>query len=228
MALKLYRPCKALTNKLGDDRLPSVNKRDKKTIIGLMGGIASGKSTVAALLAESGCAVIDADEIAKTALQKAEVKQQLKDMFGADIFDASGQIDKKKLAEAAFVSLETISALNLIIHPLVFARAEELITEYNSDENIKAIVLDMPLLAEVEWNKRCDKLLFVECQPRIRLARCQKRPGFDEKKLKKRENFQISLDTKADIAHYTIRNNHSLSELAQQISDIFPCLTAKK
>ena len=82
----------------------------------------------------------------------------------------------------------------------------------------------MPLLLEVGWNKYCDKLLFVDCEAEIRLARAEKRAGFDEKKLKKRENFQISLDKKADIAHYTICNSHSLSELARQLGDLLPCL----
>ncbi len=202
-----------------------MNQRDRKLLIGLMGGIASGKSTVAGLLERSGCAVIDADEIAGAALQKVEVKEQLRKIFGIHIFDASGQIDKKKLAETAFQGPEKISALNSIIHPIVFSRTEELITEYNKDENIKAIVLDMPLLVEVGWDSRCGKLLFVDCNRQIRLARAQKKPDFDKNQLKKRENFQISLDKKADIAHHTVCNNHNLSELARQLEDIFPCLT---
>lgn len=190
----------------------------------MMGGIASGKSTVAKLLEQSGCAVIDADAIAGEVLQTAEVKGQIAKMFGVDIFDTFGQIDRKKLAAIVFESSENILAINSIIHPLVFAHSEELIAEYNSDKNIKAIVLDMPLLLEVGWDKRCDKLLFVDCEAEIRLARSKKRADFDEKKIKKRENFQISLDKKADIAHYTICNNHGLLELARQLDDIFPCL----
>lgn len=189
-----------------------------------MGGIASGKSTVAKLLEQSGCAVVDADEIAGEVLQTAEIKQRIADRFGTDIFDASGQIDRKKLAAVAFRSPENISALNSIVHPLIFARSEELIAEYNRDKNIKAIVLDMPLLLEVGWDKRCDKLLFVDCEAGIRLARSKKRADFDEKKLKKRENFQISLDKKAEMAHYTVCNGHGLSELARQLGDIFPSL----
>ena len=190
-----------------------------------MGGIASGKSTVAGLLEHHGCAVVDADKIARGALQKVEVKEQLRKIFGTRIFDPSGQIDRKKLAETAFQSQEKISALNSIVHPAVFSRTEELISEYNKDENIKAIVLDMPLLVEVGWDRRCDKLLFVDCNRQIRLARAKKKADFDENQLKKRENFQISLDKKADIAHYSICNNHNLSELTRQLDDIFPCLT---
>ena len=202
-----------------------MSKWDKKPLIGLMGGIASGKSTVAGLLERFGCAVIDADKIARMALQKVEVKEQLGKIFGVHIFDSSGQIDRKKLAEIAFQSHEKISTLNSIIHPLVFSRTEELITEYNKDKNIKAIVLDMPLLVEVGWDRRCDKLLFVACKQQIRLSRAQKKPDFDANQLKKRENFQISLDKKADIAHYVICNDLSLSELTRQLDDIFPCLT---
>ena len=201
-----------------------MSKRDRKIIIGLMGGIASGKSTVAKLLEQLGCAVIDADAIAGEVLQIVEVKRQLREIFGADIFDTLGQVNRKNLAAIAFESAENISALNSIIHPLVFARSEEMIAEYNRDKNIEAIVLDMPLLIEVGWDKRCDKLLFVDCKAEIRLARSKKRPDFDEKKLKKRENSQISLDKKADIAHYTVRNNHGLLALARHLSDIFPCL----
>ncbi|NIA17088.1 MAG: dephospho-CoA kinase [Planctomycetes bacterium] len=201
-----------------------MSKRDRKIIIGLLGGIASGKSTVARLLEQSGCAVIDADEITGKVLQIAEVKQQIAKVFGVDIFDTFGQIDRKKLAAIVFESPENISALNSIVHPSVFARSEELIVEHNRDKNIKAIVLDMPLLLEVGWDRRCDKLLFVDCKAEIRLARSKKRADIDEKKLKKRENFQISLDKKADVAHYTICNNHGLSELARQLGDIFPCL----
>ena len=98
-----------------------------------MGGIASGKSTVAKLLEQSGCAVIDADKIAGIMLQKVQVKKQLRKIFGANIFDTSDQIDSKKLAEIVFDSPEKISKLNSIIHPLVFFRTEQLISEYNKD-----------------------------------------------------------------------------------------------
>jgi dephospho-CoA kinase len=200
-----------------------VQKTNKK-IIGLLGGIASGKSTVAAELAKLGCPVIDADVIAKQLLGDEDIKKQIRHIFGNEVFDDKGRIDRKKLAEKAFASAETVKAINAIIHPPVLLKAEELINQYQL-RPVKAIVLDIPLLAEVGWDKKCDKLIFVECDSRTRLKRAQKRGIFDENELKKRENFQISLDKKKEIAHYVIEND-DLSRLIRQIRELFPALVS--
>jgi len=200
-------------------------QKTKKKIIGLLGGIASGKSTVAAELAKLGCLVIDADVLAKQILLDEDIKKQIRHKFGDEVFDKQGQIDKKKLAQRAFENAETVKAINAIIHPPVLMKTEELI---NSCQRlpVKAIVLDIPLLAEVGWDKKCDKLIFVECDNPTRLKRAQKRGIFDENELKKRENFQISLDRKKEIAHYTIENDGGLSKLIGQIRELFPALVS--
>jgi dephospho-CoA kinase len=82
-------------------------------------------------------------------------------------------------------------------------------------------VLDMPLLVEVGWAKRCDKLIFVKCKQRIRAKRAKKMGIFNKNMLKIRENFQISLDKKESIADNTIDNNSGFSALAGQVTDIF-------
>jgi dephospho-CoA kinase len=200
-----------------------VQKTNKK-IIGLLGGIASGKSTVAAELAKLGCPVIDADVLAKQLLEDEGIKNQLRQKFGNEVFDDKGRIDNKKLAQKAFENAETVKAINGIIHPPVLSKTEELINQYQL-RPVKAIVLDIPLLAEVGWDKKCDKLIFVECDRPIRLKRAQKRGIFDENELKKRENFQISLDKKKEIAHYVIEND-DLSRLIRQIRELFPALVS--
>jgi dephospho-CoA kinase len=188
-----------------------------------MGGIASGKSIVAAELAKLGCAVIDADVIAKQFLLDEGIKDQLRQKFGDDIFDGHGQIDKKKIAKKIFNSAKAVKLANSIIHPPVLQKVEQLIEAYQLQQGIKAIVLDIPLLVEVGWEKRCDKLIFIDCPEQIRLKRAEKRGVFDVNELKKRENFQISLDNKRKIANYIIENN-DLSELIKQIGNIFPAL----
>ncbi|MCX5633113.1 MAG: dephospho-CoA kinase [Phycisphaerae bacterium] len=198
-------------------------QENRKNIIGILGGIASGKSTVARELAKRGCVVIDADKIAKQLLLSKNVKKQIRDKFGRGVFDDAGRINKKKLAKAVFSSVKTVKAINAIIHPMVLEKTEELIKEYNRRPAVKAIVLDMPLLAEVGWNKKCDKLIFVRCDDRIRLKRAQKKGVLKQNELKKRENFQISLDKKADMAQYIVENN-DLSELIRQIEKLFPAL----
>ena len=192
----------------------------KKPIIGILGGIGSGKSTVAAEFAKLGCKVIDADKIAHGLLDEPSVKEKVVGLFGRSILNPEGKIDRGKLAEVVFADSDKLSSLNAIIHPLVLQRAEEIIEQYNRQNQVKAIVLDMPLLVEVGWDKRCDKLIFVDCEQKLRLDRAKKL-GFDKNQVKIRENFQISLDNKANLADNTIENNSDFSVLAKQVVNIF-------
>ncbi|MEN6385226.1 MAG: dephospho-CoA kinase [Phycisphaerales bacterium] len=201
---------------------------NQKPIIGILGGISSGKSTVARQFEALGCGVIDADRIAKDLLSDNDVKNEIRCVLGGNVFDSGGNIDKPKMAEAMFNDPSAVKAVNAIIHPRVMERTEKLIEQYQSDKGIKAVVLDIPLLMEVGWETRCDKLVFVACDEQIRLKRAAKKGNLDEKLLKKREKFQISLDKKRSISHYIINNNEDLSELTIQISEIFPAILSNK
>ena len=192
----------------------------EKPIIGILGGIGSGKSTVAAEFAKLGCKVIDADKIAHELLDNKSVKEKIVGLFGEAVLDSSGRIEHKKLAGVVFTCGDKLASLNRVIHPLVLERAEELIEQYNQQNQVKAIVLDMPLLVEVGWNRRCDKLIFVDCEQKIRAERAKKK-DFDKNQIKIREKFQISLDNKLSIADNTVENNSDFSALVRQIADIF-------
>jgi len=192
----------------------------EKPVVGILGGIGSGKSTVAAEFAKLGCKVIDADKIAHELLDEPTVKEKIVSLFGPDVLDSTEKIDHEKLAEVVFADDEKLSSLNRIIHPLVLQRTEELVEQYNHQNQVKAIVLDMPLLVEVGWHKRCDKLIFVDCRQKLRLDRAKKM-GFEKKQVKIREKFQISLDNKESLADNTIENNSDLSAIAKQVTGIF-------
>jgi dephospho-CoA kinase len=198
----------------------AVGATGKKPIIGILGGIGSGKSTVAAEFAKLGCKVIDADKIAHELLDEPDVKAKIVNLFGRAILDSAGIIVREKLAEVVFTDADKLSSINEVIHPIVLQRAEKLIKKYNSQNQVKAIILDMPLLVEVGWDKRCNKLIFVNCEQKLRLNRAKKL-GFDKNQVKIRENFQISLDNKANLADNTINNNSDFSALARQVADIF-------
>ena len=198
----------------------AVGATGKKPIIGILGGIGSGKSTVAAEFAKLGCKVIDADKIAHELLDEPTVKAKIINLFGQTILDSAGKIVREKLAEVVFTDADKLSSINEIIHPIVLQWAEKLIKKYNSQNQVKAIILDMPLLVEVGWDKRCNKLIFVNCEKKLRLNRAKKL-GFDKNQVKIRENFQISLDNKAGIADNTVENNSDFSALARQVTDIF-------
>ncbi len=197
-----------------------MGKIAEKPIIGILGGIGSGKSTIAAELAKLGCKVIDADRIAHELLDESIVREKVADIFGQAVLDSSGKIDRVKLAKAAFADEQMLESLNRIIHPPVLKRTQELIEKFESQNQVKAIVLDMPLLVEVGWHKKCDKLIFVNCEKKIRLQRAEKM-GFNKNQIKIRENFQISLDNKVSLADNTIENNSDFSTIVRQVTEIF-------
>ncbi len=192
----------------------------KKPIIGIIGGVGSGKSTVAAEFAKLGCCVIDADKIVHDLLDKPQVQEQVIALLGNGILNPQGSLNRSKIAEIVFKDSGKLEQLNKILHPLVLQRTNELIEKYNSENQCLAIVLDMPLLVEVGWRPRCDRLIFVDCDDKIRENRA-KNKDFEKNHIKNRENFQISLDKKKSIADNTINNNSDFSALVRQIAEIF-------
>jgi len=196
----------------------------KKPIIGILGGIGSGKTTAAREFAKLGCAVIDADEIAHELLDEPAIKERIVSLFGRAVLGDEGRISRDELAAVVFSDREKLDSLCGILHPPVLAETERLLERYEADAEVKAIVLDMPLLVEIGWDKRCERLIFVDCDEKKRRKRLQnagKSGFFNKNQLKSRENFQIPLDKKAEIADDVVDNNSDCSALVRQIADIF-------
>ena len=193
----------------------------EKPLIGIIGGIASGKSTVAAEFGKLGCAVIDADMIVHELLREDKVRDEVVQLFGPEVLNACGELDRKRLATIVFADTKRLSALNKVIHPRVLRRTEELIAQYNQDSHTQAIVLDMPLLIEVGWADRCDRVIFVECDRSRRVERARTEGLLDSREIEIRENLQISLDKKAGLADNIVDNNSDFSTLVRQIKRIF-------
>lgn len=197
----------------------------KKPIVGIVGGIASGKSVVAAEFGKLGCAVIDADAIAREALDAPAIREAILAQFGPDVLRADGGIDREALARIVFSDAAKLEALNGIVHPVVLQQTEQLIARYQTEPDVKAVVLDMPLLVEVGWADRCDRIVFVQCNRDRRIERAKRGRSMDEQEVKIREKFQISLDTKAALADNSIDNNSDFSTLVRQIEIIFSEMT---
>jgi dephospho-CoA kinase len=208
-------------------KLSNVSGVSKKPVIGILGGMCSGKSTAAKELGKMGCVVIDADEIAHQLLDNKTIRAKIVHLFGKEILNAEGKISRAELANVVFSNPTKLSKLTGVLHPKVLARVEELINQFNSQPDVKAMVLDMPLLLEVGWEKRCDYIIFIDCAPQKRLERAKKTGFFDADTLKIRENLQISLDKKKRIADNIVDNNSDLSGLSKQIACIFSSIMDK-
>lgn len=194
---------------------------NNKPVIGILGCIGSGKSTAASCFADLGCTIIDADSIGHEALNDPAILSKLIHRWGPELLDSGRSANRAWIAEKVFDCPEELKYLNSVIHPYVLQRCQTMIDTYQHADEVAGIVLDMPLLLEVGWEKRCDFLVFVECSDEKRRQRVSKKGEFDFEQLKKRENFQISLDKKRQEAHYSIHNNSDKSDLAEQVALIF-------
>jgi dephospho-CoA kinase len=194
-------------------------------VIGILGGIGSGKSTVASLFGKLGCIVVDADAIAHELLDTEEVRDIISREFGPAAFGPDGKVSRKAIASIVFSDATKLARLTSIIHPRALERTMEVVKEARSRGSAPAVVIDAPLLVEAGWHEKCDILVFVECNIGARVARFSQRTGLDRAQMEAREKFQISLDKKAKLAYYVINNNLDLSALEGQVGSVFSKIT---
>ena len=192
-----------------------------KPIIGLTGGIGSGKSLVARILAELGCGVIDADALAQQALDENPVANQLVDWWGNGVLGDDGRVNRRALADIVFDRPDQLRRLEQLTHPLIRPYRLELRQDYLADEKIRAIVEDCPLLIEVELDKECDTIIFVDTPRSLRSRRLAASRGWTEQDLARREKIQASLDTKAKRADHVVVNDASMTECFAHVRDVY-------
>lgn len=179
----------------------------RKPVIGILGGIGSGKSFVASLFARLGCGVIDADAIARATLHEPEVVKQLVAWWGPTILAADGKPDRRAIAALVFADPAQRDRLESLIHPRVHAARLRERERMLNDPSLVAIVDDTPLLLEKHLEGEVDVLVFVEASREVRLARIKATRGWTEADLAEREKAQVALDIKARRADYVIVNN---------------------
>ena len=136
--------------RFSDTGKPDCDRLSKhQPIIGLAGGIGSGKSTVSKLMATMGGLVIDADALAKAALDEPQVKAKLADWWGLGVLDAQGRVDRRVIAGRVFADEAELRRLENLVHPIVAERRRELVRAAQDNPDIRFMVLDVPLLFEV-------------------------------------------------------------------------------
>lgn len=195
-------------------------------MIGVLGGVASGKSLVSGILAEHGLGVLDADRAGHDVLRLVHVIAAARNRWGAEVVGNDGQLDRRRIAQVVFepgeIGTRERKFWTRLTHPEIALR---LMQEANrlAAGGVTAVVLDAAVMLEAGWDDWCDRLVFVEAPRTIRLARALAR-GWKEEDFNAREAAQESLDFKRRQADVVIDNSGSPEQTRAQIERCLPIL----
>jgi dephospho-CoA kinase len=191
-----------------------------RPIIGITGGIGSGKSFVASLFGELGCLVIDSDQQVARVYQDPQVRRTLGRWWGDEVLLSGGKINRRLIARHIFNDPDQRRRLEELIHPRVLAMRDQAMSEAAGDERIVAFVWDTPLLYEAGLADQCDAVVFVQSPLEQRLQRVARERGWDRQELDLREKSQWPLDRKRDLADYVIENTTDRGFALGQVKDV--------
>ncbi|AZA13446.1 dephospho-CoA kinase [Corynebacterium choanae] len=188
-------------------------------IVGLTGGIGSGKTTVAALFADHGFAIVDADELARAAVATGSpALPLLAETFGADILNPDGSLHRGALAARAFRDSAATAKLNAIVHPMVAAAAKQRFQALAQDPATVGIIYDVPLLLENRREDEFAKIVVVHCPEALRLTRLTTQRGMTKADAQRRMKAQVTDEQRLAAADIVIDNSGSLEHTRQQVA----------
>ncbi|KAF7413704.1 hypothetical protein HZH68_002193 [Vespula germanica] len=198
-------------------------------LVGLTGGIATGKSAVAGVFREHGIPVIDADAIARKVVEPGKPAwYKIKMEFGSDILLSTKQLDRAKLGDIIFNDVEKRKKLNAITHPDIYREIYWQTFKYFI-QGYPFIVLELPLLFESgHMLNYLHKIIVVTCEEDLQLQRLMERTGFTESKAKLRIEAQMSLEKKADMANFVIENSGTERDTREQTIKVINVLKCSK
>jgi len=191
-------------------------------IVGLTGGVASGKTTVSRVLKEEGAYIIDADRIARELVRPhTPAWKALIRAFGTAILREDGFIHRKKLADQVFANLRQRKLLNQILHPRIRKEIERRTEEIGQKDPEAIVVIDAPLLVELGDHRRMDKVIVVTSTQRQQLERLKKRDRIGPEEALRIFSSQMPVEDKVRWADYVIRNERSFQETKRKTKDVF-------
>lgn len=187
-------------------------------IIGLTGGIASGKSTVSKFLAELGAIIIDGDETAHHLMEPNQpIWEDVVNAFGREVLNPDSTIDRIKLGAIVFNDREKLQVLNQIAHPRIIAEIQNELQHLRHTQPDSVLVLDIPLLFEGRMDRLCDQVWVVWVPREIQIERLMERNWLSREEAVKRIDAQMSLDAKARLADIVIDNSGTMEETMIQV-----------
>ena len=206
----------------GDDRGPIV--------LGVAGGIGSGKSSVARAFGELGWVVVESDALAAAAMARPDVRQTLLSWWGPSILGPTGEVDRKAVGRLVFTQPDERRRLEALIHPLIALGRRQAIeaSRLNAGAWPTGIVYDAPLLFEAGLDKECDAVVFVDAPREERLRRVRESRGWDDAELARREAAQGDLAQKKAACRFVINNAGDPRELLDQAGRVAAILLAER
>jgi len=191
-------------------------------VIGLTGGVASGKTTVSEVLREEGATLIDADQIARELVQpQTPAWQEVVRAFGNEILDRDGSIHRQKLASLIFSNPRQRSLLNRILHPRIKEEIGRRLKGIRETDPQAIVVIDSPLLIETGRHRDMDKVIVVVCTEAQQIERLKRRNQLSEEQARAMLSSQMSLEEKTTVADYVIGNEGSPEETRQKARNVF-------
>jgi len=196
-------------------------------IIGLTGGIGSGKSTAANILQEMGLKIIDLDQIAQKVTKPGEsAYNKIAENFGAKYFDRNGNLNRKQLKQDIFLSDDIKKSVEFLLHPIIFDECKYQLDNLNKKEYV---VLVVPLLFETKnYIKLITKSLLIDCDEELQIKRVIKRDDVTEAFAKKIISSQMSRKKKLQLADKVIENNGNVDDLKDQLEKFYTALVKEK
>lgn len=197
-------------------------------VIGLTGGIACGKNTVATMLSSANIPIIDADIISRETTKKSSrALAKIVEVFGSDVLEDDGSLDRKKLGAIVFHDEALRKKLEDIVHPEIEQIRNEHLARLR-EQNFPVAVYMAPLIFETDLHRTLDKTILVVAHRDIAMARAMKRDNLSAAEIKKRMDAQMTEKEKAERADVVIYNNGSINELYEQVSNAWEKLTGAK
>jgi dephospho-CoA kinase len=195
-----------------------------KPIIGIVGGIGSGKSFVARLFGELGCLVVDSDAQVRDAYRDPAVIETLRQWWGDEVVNPDGSVNRSAVAARVFTQPSEKARLEQLVHPMVHEARSRQMDAASKDAQVIAFVWDTPLLLEAGLAGQCDAIVYVDAPLETRLARVKIRSDWDDLELLRREKSQLALDSKRALSDYVITNtaeakdpNSAMAGLREQV-----------
>jgi dephospho-CoA kinase len=202
-------------------------------VVGLIGGIGSGKSEAARALAGLGAFILDADAIGHVLLEQSPCRDRVLERFGENILEPFGEygarraIDRRALGAVVFSNPGSLRDLEAILHPAMRKTFERAISRESRRGRVTAVVLDAAILYEAGWDTLCDSVVFVDAPPEARLARLEASRGWSAEGLAAREKVQGPLEEKRRQADHLLSNDGTLERFQSEIEALWPMLLAR-